>query len=153
MRHLPISSQLEYRRLINRMKMLEKQKEQKSQTIKTLQNQSEKSSETVSTEQSIYPNFTVTLQNQNRIIQDNDSIQIENSTTEMIELKSSKPSDSLKKQVLLKNTINSAKATSISSKSTDSVANVTEDIPTIDKSSDDNAETLGAAENKYMIFG
>lgn len=55
--HLPMSSQLEYHRLLNRMKLLEKQKEQKSRvknqtTVATLQPKSE----------SKLPNSTVVLQ-------------------------------------------------------------------------------------------
>lgn len=73
MAHLPMSSQLEYHRLLNRMKLLEKQKEQKSRiknqmTVATLQPKSE----------SKFPNLTVVLQNENRSIQTNKASEIEN---------------------------------------------------------------------------
>lgn len=71
--HLPMSSQLEYHRLLNRMKLLEKQKEQKSRmknqmTVATLQPKSE----------SKFPNLRVVLQNENRSIQTNKASKIEN---------------------------------------------------------------------------
>lgn len=112
--HLPISAQLEYRRLINRMKLLEKQKEQKSSQIKQL-----KSPQNSSTSDPPFANIRVTLKNENRFIETND-VKPKQHDERMTSPSSPPPStsssaklkDSLKKKVLLKNTLNAAAAAS-----------------------------------------
>lgn len=81
MRHLPLSSQLEYHRLIQRMKLLEKQREQKSQGDIQASNDN-KASIPIKSEPSLpsLPRITVTLSTENRLIESNDSIEPENRT-------------------------------------------------------------------------
>lgn len=75
MRHLPRSSQLEYRRLIERMQLLEKQREQRSQRNISATN-GNKSSNSNNME-TILPNITITVSEDNRIVQTNVSSKIE----------------------------------------------------------------------------
>lgn len=63
-RHLPLSSQLEYHRLIKRMQLLEKQREQKSQITPHSSTQATPSK---NTEQDL-PKITITLRNENRFV-------------------------------------------------------------------------------------
>lgn len=140
-RHLPPSAQLEYRRLVNRMKLLEKQKEQKSLALKKPPQQkpannvaaskpttpsnkivtaSVHGSANTSTESTFHA-ITVTVQNnKNRLIQSPDTY-IDNNVQEKsasVETASPKAKDSLAKKVLLKNAA-SAKS-SMSEEQTDS---------------------------------
>lgn len=124
--HLPISAQLEYRRLINRMKILEKQKEQKSSQFKQQQLKMQQNVPTATFSPLNDPPFTnirVTLKNENRIIQTNESKvhcpeeRLSSASppppTNVVKLK-----DSLKKKVLMKNTLNAAAAATHASNET-----------------------------------
>lgn len=120
--HLPISAQLEYRRLINRMKILEKQKEQKSSQLKQQKMQQNLPTPTLTPKSSMngtpFANIRVTLTNENRFIQTNE-IKVDRHEERMSSSSSPPPAssvtklkDSLKKKVLLKNTLNAAAAAS-----------------------------------------
>lgn len=114
--HLPISAQLEYRRLINRMKILEKQKEQKSPQLQhqqTLPNIITVASSAMN--ETPFANIRVTLKNENRFIQTNECVadRIEEQVSpasSSLSCSVAKLKDSLKKKVLLKNTLNAATA-------------------------------------------
>lgn len=111
--HLPISAQLEYRRLIDRMKILERQKQQKASQLKPV-SQNVPSVEGATTS-GAYTNLRVTLKNTNRFIQSdenkptapNDSQpSVSAATTSPAPSGGIKRKPSLKKKVLLKNTLN-----------------------------------------------
>ncbi|XP_055313430.1 uncharacterized protein LOC129574883 [Sitodiplosis mosellana] len=112
--HLPMSSQLEYHRLLNRMKLLEKQKEQKSR----VKNQATVAAKPLPAKpETNFPNLTVVVQNENRFIQTNKSteVEVDKNVTEVIKapLVTKVPSNkivgtntsntSLAKKVLVKN--------------------------------------------------
>lgn len=119
--HLPISSQLEYHRLLNRMKLLEKQKEQKSR-LKNEQQQPALPTALVTTvppaaAEGSFPSLTVVIQNESRIIQTNKAPSVidDNGDKKPLELmktvnaKSSLTASnvSLAKKVLVKNAMDS----------------------------------------------
>lgn len=98
--HLPISSQLEYHRLISRMKQLEKQKEQKSRLVQPTVN-----SVKINASLEALPLLKVVVQNENRFIQTANDVTAE--SKEKITVIKTTVNNTLAKQVLVKNTINS----------------------------------------------
>lgn len=80
-----MSSQLEYHRLLNRMKMLEKQKEQKSRQGKPEETPSTALKPQPPKAESNFSNLTVVVQNENRIIQTTKSADTD------VEMKSTEP--------------------------------------------------------------
>lgn len=113
--HLPISSQLEYHRLLNRMKLLEKQKEQKSR----LKNEQSSLGQAVpATIENDFENITVVIQNENRTIQTNkpmptdDTEKNPSNLLKSIKTPLTASNTSLAKKVLVKNAIDSLTAPS-----------------------------------------
>lgn len=120
-RLLPPSSRLEYHRLISRMKLLEKQKEQKSQTAKTTtatQPQAQQLSSLATTPSLAKPNakfpeLRVVLRNDRCTQSDKDTVStavdtkktLFQSTIKTPALPSTNSNNSLAKHVLVKNTI------------------------------------------------
>lgn len=131
--HLPMSSQLEYHRLLNRMKLLEKQKEQKSRL--NMQQPVAKVNSTQSAKnESNFPSLTVVVQNDNRFIQTNKSMDMENDAkvdelpkmplalkTQMSKIPSTISNTSLAKKVLMKNAMAQATDSSLKSSSSSPV--------------------------------
>ncbi|XP_031630550.1 uncharacterized protein LOC116345385 [Contarinia nasturtii] len=80
---LPLSSQMEYHRLQNRIKLLEKQKDQKSR-----KRQTSITSVNVPTSkpESNFPSLTVVVQNDNRFIQTNKTSELEDVTKSPVEV-------------------------------------------------------------------
>lgn len=113
--HLPISSQLEYHRLINRMKQLEKQKEQKSRSVQPTPSSTIAIQTANQSAEVALPSLTVVVQNENRFIQTNnistttESEKISKATTTNVKniIKITSGNNTLAKQVLVKNTVNS----------------------------------------------
>lgn len=132
--HLPMSSQLEYHRLLSRMKLLEKQKEQKSRMKKQTIDSTPESLPVKP--DSNYPKLTVVIQNENRFIQTNKAVAEENDAKPIEEIKvpavtkvltnkllSTTSNTSLAKKVLVKNAM--AQATDIPKLSVIKSTNVT----------------------------
>lgn len=131
--HLPMSSQLEYHRLLNRMKQLEKQKEQKSRLKQQQQTGTTVTKIVPIKSDANFPSLTVVVQNENRFIQTKgsdvvgdkkigDSIKIANgnktnpSQTSKTVLPAS--NTSLAKRVLMKNAMDSLVSSKVTSELT-----------------------------------
>lgn len=130
--HLPISAQLEYRRLIDRMKILERQKQQKASQLKPV-SQNVPSVEGATTS-GAYTNLRVTLKNTNRFIQSDENKpttpnesqpSVSAATTSSAPSSVVKRKPSLKKKVLLKNTLNAVAVAPDASNDQSSVSNET----------------------------
>lgn len=117
--HLPISSQLEYHRLLNRMKLLEKQKEQKSRQ-KVEQQQPTVPTTVAKPVPAAVENFTVVVQNENRIIQMVDDSEKKPCDLTKVINKSSltaASNASLARKVLVKNAIDSLSTSKVTTES------------------------------------
>lgn len=112
-RHLPLSSRLEYHRLISRMKLLEKQKEQKSRTTKTTSTNQPSSATKPNPvkPKTNFPELTVVLLNDRCTQDDKDTASIMETQKTLVQSMIKTPaipstnSNSLAKHVLVKNTI------------------------------------------------
>lgn len=151
---MPISSQLEYHRLLNRMKLLEKQKEQKSR----LKNQQHQPSTDI-VPAAVEGNLTVIVQNENRIIQTNKALSMDDSCKNTLDVtkivndsthQSSNKSPltasntSLVKRVLVKNAIVSSNTPKVTNESKPAITSATSTL-TIKPGQNEPASTIVAA--------
>lgn len=133
--------------------MLEKQKEQKSTAVQKAPPTSTEQIEVITTGQPSLPNLTVTVQNRSRFIHSNEP---EEAPATALEKRDSlppvnvaKPSDSLKKKVLLKNTISAAAATTLSATKVEAGGDKS---AFESKTIEEKSQILEAAEKKLTAF-
>lgn len=157
-RHLPLSSQLEYHRLIKRMQLLEKQREQKSQITP---HASKPAAPSKQTEQDL-PKITITLRNESRFVRTDQETTTATSLVENSAIKStgiikttndvaSAPKTSETMIRLSKSTIQSTNvATNSESKTPNVPAKPSSNRPTVAASPEKKTKTKAAVLDSYV---